>query len=198
MLPARLLRPTCGHVFTLIGVLLFVSAGVSAQTKDSSVMLRGAVSETVVLSVLPNLNFSIDGANSGSSVRLVLSGTDAGSPVVRVPVLVRSNTGFRISAVYESNTAGLSELLVVEARATGSLASPRIVQSVKTKPQFDFDVSQPVLVLTGPRVSLGGTLLSPNNALEIILLIRVKPQPQPHRAWLAHLTLVATAEPQVQ
>jgi hypothetical protein len=180
----------------LIGVLLFVSAGVSAQTKDSSVMLRGAVSETVVLSVLPNLNLGIDGANSGSSVRLVLSGTDAGSPVVRVPLLVRSNTGFKISGVYESNTAGLSELSVVEVRATGSLASPRIVQSVKTKPQFDFDVSQPVLVLTGPRVSLGGTLQSPNNALEITLLIRVKPQP--HRAWLAHLTLVASAEPQLQ
>ena len=196
MLPARLLRPTCGHVFMLIGVLLFVSANVAAQTKDSSVMIRGAVSETVVLSVLPNLNLSIDGANSGSTVRLVLSGTDAGSPVVRVPLLVRSNTGFKISGVYDSNTAGLSELSVVEVRATGSLASPRIVQSVKTKPQFDFDVSQPVLVLTGPRVSLGGTLQSPNNALEITLLIRVKPQP--HRAWLAHLTLVASAEPQLQ
>ena len=199
MLPAGRLRPKCGHVFALLGVLLFVSAHVEAQTNGNSVLLRGTVSETVVLSVLPSLtqsNISIDGANRGSTVRLTLSGDDAGAPVIRVPLLLRSNIGFRISAAFESDTAALSELSVTEASATGSLVSPGIVQALDMTRQFNSDVSQPLFVLTGPRVSLGGTLQSPNNALRMTLLIWVKPQP--HHAWTAHLTLVASAESPVR
>ena len=199
MIRARWLRPNCRHVFTLPGVLLLVSTSVAAQTNDSSVMLRATVSETVSLSVLPNLTQSdirIDGLSSGNTVRMTLSGTDAGSPVIRVPLLVRSNSRFKILATFASETAGLSELSVAEARATGSLVSPNVTTALESKPQFDPDSSRPLLLLTGPRVSLGGTLRSPNNALQITLLIRV--QPQPHRAWTAHLTLAATAESQVQ
>ncbi len=51
--------------------------------------------------------------------------------------------------------------------------------------QFDPDTSQPLLVLSGPRVSLGGTLNSPNNALQITVLIRLSP---PAQQWTAQLT----------
>lgn len=193
MLPAGRSRTKCRHVFTLLGVLLLACASVEAQTKNSSVMLRGTVSETVALSVLPNSisgNVTIEGASSGRTVRLTLLDTE--SPVIRVPLLVRSNTGFRISATFASDTAVLSDLTVVAARPTGNLVSPQIVNALEFDRQFVPDVSQPLLVLTGPRISLGGTLQSPNNALQITLLIRVKPAPA--RAWTAHLMLAATAE----
>lgn len=144
------------HIFIL--VVLFVPASIAAQT----VTLSGSVSETVALSV----------------TRITLSGDDA---VIRVPVLVRSNSSFKISAVFESQTAELSELSVVDVHATGNLVSPQVVNKVDKRREGD-------VVLRGPRISLGGTLNSPNNALQVTLLIRMKPRTV--SGWMGQLTLV--------
>jgi hypothetical protein len=157
-------------LLTLIAVAVFVPAGVKAQ---SSVNLKATVSETVALSVSSN---SIGAVSIDNTVRVTLSGTD---PVIRVPLIVRSNTGFKITAVFESEKVDLSELLVADVRATGRLVSPQIVSAVHVKPQLDPDTSQPLFVVSGPRVSFGGTLNSPNNALQITVLLRLK-QPTPH------------------
>jgi hypothetical protein len=159
------------QIFILMAVVFLVPASIAAQT----VTLNGTVSETVALSV----------------TRITLSGDDAQPSVIRVPLLVRSNSGFKISAVFESPTAELSELSVVDVHATGSLVSPQVVNSVDTRREGD-------VVLRGPRISLGGTLNSPNNALQVTLLIRVKPQTvnQPVSGWMGHLTLVAGSLPQ--
>jgi hypothetical protein len=169
-------------LLTLIAVGVFVPAGVKAQ---NAVTLKATVSESVTLSVAPN---SIGAVSTGNTVQVTLAGTDA--PVIRVPLIVRSNTGFKITAVFESQTAVLSELLVADVRATGRLVSPQIVNGLHVKPQLDPDTSQPLFVASGPRVSLGGTLNSPNNALQITVLIRLKPEPQ--RASPIHLTFAAT------
>jgi hypothetical protein len=150
------------HIFILMAVVFLVPASIAAQT----VTLSGTVSETVTLSV----------------TRITLSGDDAS--VIRVPVLVRSNSDFKISAVFESQTAELSELSVVDVHATGSLVSPQVVNTVDKRREGD-------VVLSGPRISLGGTLNSPNNALQVTLLIRVKPQTI--NGWMGHLTLTGTA-----
>ena len=167
MMPARRLRLR-SHLLTLIAFVVLVPAGVKAQ---KSVTLSATVSETVNLSVAPN---SIDGVVSGSGNTVQITLSSAKSPVIRVPLLVRSNSGFKITAVFESKTAVLSELLVADVRATGRLVSPQIVNGLHTGPQLDPDTSQPLFVVSGPRVSLGGTLQSPNNALEITVLIRLK------------------------
>jgi hypothetical protein len=196
-MPARRLRPNSRHVFTLV-VLLCVAATVEAQTTSSSVTLTGRVSETVALSVPPTLsqpNARIDVVSSGGNiVRITVSGNDAESSVIPVPLLVRSNTGFKVSALFESTTAELSQLSVVDVHSTGALASPQLIDAVKVKP--DPGTAQPMLVLSGPRVSFGGTLQSPNNALRATLLIHLQPHP-PH-AWQIHLTLVGTAERLIQ
>ena len=164
--------------------MLFVPANVEGQT----VTATGKVSETVALSIPPH---SIHGAfdvavvSSRNTVRMTLSGKGAQSPVFRVPLMVRSNIGFRISAIFESKTAELTQLSVVDARATGRLVSPEAINNLEIPEQFDLREGR-FLVLSGPRVSLGGTLDSPNNALQITLLIRMKPQPT--RDWLVHLT----------
>ena len=179
-------------ILMLIAVVLFVPASVSAQTGGASVTLKGTVSETVALSVLPNFthnNIDVNVVSSGSTVQVTLSGADAKSSVVRVPLIVRSNSSFKISAAVESTTAELAQLSVIDVRPTGSLVSPRAVSELEISPQLDS-------LLSGPRVSLGGTLTSPNNALEVTLLIRMKPQSD--RDWLVHLTFIGTAAPLIQ
>ena len=179
------------HLLTLIAVGVLVPAGVKAQ---SVVTLTASVSETVNLSVAPN---AIDGgvvSGGGNTVRITVSG--GRSSVIRVPLLVRSNIGFKITAMFESQTAVLSELLVTDVRATGRLVSPQIVNGLHTGPQLNPDTSQPLFVASGPRVSYGGTLTSPNNALQITVLIRLKQEPPPEA--LIHLTFVATPVSQIQ
>lgn len=195
---------------TLIAVVLFLPADIEAQTRGTSVTLKGAISESVGLSILPNStdsNIQVDTVSSGSTVRMTLAGIDAESAVIRVPLIVRSNSSFRISAVVDSETALLTQLSVIDVRATGTFVSPEAIGELDVAQQFDrrgqdgevssttssspLDVSHPLVVLSGPRVSLGGTLDSPNNALQITLLIRLKPQSG--RSWLVHLTFTGTA-----
>jgi hypothetical protein len=151
------------QIFILIAVVFLAPASSAAQT----VTLTGTVSEIVALSV----------------TRITLSGDDAQPSVIRVPLLVRSNSSFKISAVFESQTAELSGLSVVDVHATGSLVSPQAVNAVDKRREGD-------VVLRGPRISLGGTLNSPNNALQVTLLIRLKPQTL--SGWTGHLTLAGS------
>jgi len=174
-------------------VLFLVRGSVEAQ---NSVMLSGTVSETVTLSVPPwfaNSNMDVV-SRGGNTLRITLSGND--TQVVRVPLLVRSNSSFKISAVFESNTAKLSQLVVTDVHATGTLVSSQVVNALNVKKEIDPDVSQPLLVLSGPRVSLGGTLNSPNNALQVTLLVHIKPQSG--QRWVVQLTFTGTAAPLVQ
>ena len=204
-MPAKRLRLKCHRIFLLIAVLL---GSVSVEAQTGHVTLKATVSETVALSVLPNLTDGTVDTNmvsSGNTVRITLSGTDSKVGVIRVPLLVRSNSGFRISAAVETKAASLTQLSVIDVRVTGMLVSPQAVSELNVPRQFDLrgldesassdlnplDVSRPVLVVSGPRVSLGGTLVSPNNALQITLLIRMKPQPA--RGWLVHLTFARSA-----
>lgn len=206
-MPAKRLR-LGSHVFTLVAVLLLIPAGVEAQ---SGVTIKSTVSEVVALSVLPNstrgdVERSI--VSTGNTVRITLSGVDADAPVIRLPLLVRSNSSFKISAAVESNTAEVTQLSVVDVRATGTLVAPNAITELNVPRQFDerrletssvqnlLDPSRPVLVASGPPVSRGGTLTSPNNALQITLLIRLKPQIA--RGWLVHLTFVGTAGSLIQ
>jgi hypothetical protein len=175
----------CKHIGGLcVLVWLFtVVSSAGAQT----VKMSTTVSDTVVLSVAPN---SIDGdvradvVSSGNTVRMTLSGNGDGVSVIRVPLLVRSNTSFRISGRFESTTSQLNQVSVRDVRATGSLVSPEAVDNLEMPTEFD--AANTFLVVSGPRVSVGGTLNSPNNALQLTLLVRIKSESV--GGWLAHLT----------
>lgn len=169
-------------VWCVIVWLLTSVNGVEAQT----VTLTGSVSETVALTIPPQSNnANVHAVSSGGTVRMTLSGNGAGSSVIRVPLLVRSNSSFKISGTFESTTAVFTQLSVTDVRATGSLVSTEAIDNLQIPPEFD--LSSPFDLLSGPRVSLGGTLNSPNNALQVTLVIRVKSESV--RGWLAHLTL---------
>ena len=78
-MPARWSKPQCRYFFTLLAVVLFVPAGVVAQTGNNSVVIRTTVSKAVMLSVPPNTNrgdVDVEVMSSGGTVRLTLSGKD--------------------------------------------------------------------------------------------------------------------------
>ena len=172
----KMLSDRCKLFGGLCAFLWLFTATVEAQT----VTMRGAVSETVALSVPPS-ETHVNVSSSGSTVRMTLSGR---GEIIRVPLMVRSNTSFKISGMFESTTAQLTQLSVIDVRATGRLVSPEAVKNLEMPEQSDLQGR--FLVLTGPRVSLGGTLHSPTNALQITLLLRIKPESA--RDWLVHLT----------
>ena len=183
-MPPRRTRLKCSPVFTLIAVVFLVPAGVKAQT--GRVTMQANVSETVALSVAPNFNrgnVDVEVLTSGNTVRITSK-----APVIRVPLLVRSNSGFKISATVES-TDSLAQLSIADVRATGSLVSPAAISGLHVPEQFDPEASHDLLLVSGPRVSLGGTLNSLNNALQITVFIRLQPQTAPGS--LVQLTFVA-------
>lgn len=159
----------------------------SVTAEAQTVTMRGTVSETVALSVPSNSTQGeahVNVLSSGNTVRMTVTGT---GEFIRVPLMVRSNTRFRISCVFESKMAQLTQLSVIDARATGRLVSSEAVNNLELPEQSDLQgVQGPFLVLSGPRVSIGGTLHSPTNALQITLLLRIKPESS--RDWLVNLT----------
>ena len=176
-MPPKRRRPKCHPLFTLAAIVLLASASAEAQT--GRVTMQARVSEAVALSVAPNFahgNVGAEVVSTGNTVRITLSSTDAGASVIRVPLLVRSNSGFKITAAVESTTASLAQLSITDVRATGTLVSPAAVNGLNISKDVDLEAHEFELV-SGPRVSLGGTLTSPNNALQITVLIRLKPQP---------------------
>lgn len=192
-MPAKPVRLTCHPLFALIGAMFLVPAVVETQT--GRVILQGRVSETVTLSVPPDFAPSRDAevVSSGNIVRITLTGADSEDPVIRVPLLVRSNSSFKLTATVESLTSSLSQLSVTDARASGTLVSPAAVSGLHLPEQTELKEARDVLLVSGPRVSLGGTLTSPNNALQITVLIGLRSRPT--HAQPVHLTFAATAAP---
>ena len=188
-MPPRRKRLKCHLLFTLAAVVLLLPVCAEAQT--GRVTMQARVSEIVALSVPPNFahgNVDAEVLSTGNTVRITLTSTSGEAPVIRVPLLVRSNSGFKISAAVESTTDSLAQLSITDVRATGTLVSPAAINGLNIPEDFDLEARDFVLA-SGPRVSLGGTLASPNNALQITVLIRLKPQPA--QGSLVHLTFAA-------
>ena len=196
---------TCRFVVGVIGVTVLLSTQTAAQ--NAGVVLHGGVSETVALSVpriLPLNTIKTDVVSTGNRVDITFSSADKGGDI-RFPLLVRSNCGFKITGVFESNSAVVTQVVLTSVQPTGPLVSKQAVHDIKIARRSDahgpeekvfpgsaaLEPSESLPVLSGPRISLGGTLDSPGNALEIVLLISLKSASGPVTS---HLTLLATPE----
>jgi hypothetical protein len=160
--------------------------------------MSGGVSEVVTLSSPAGASVSVDGVRVISSptpdpsLNITLSGATHDLTEVRLPVQIRSNTGYRLLARAKVNGADLSGLSVIDARPTGNLVAADAVRALGVAAMFDarpgagklipadsFNhprLTSLVELLSGPRVSLGGTPGSPQNALQITLSLLVKPR----------------------
>ncbi len=180
-----------------------------AQTGGGSVRMSGGVSETVVLSIPqgsapPGVLVSTS-RNADQSLTVNISGATRDLTELRIPVQIRSNTAYSLSAAAKAAGSNLSSLLVVNARPTGPLAAPGAAEAVSVAAAFDGrgganqltvaggdrpNLSALSELLSGPRVSLGGTLQSPQNALEVVLSLTVEPQAD-GQSWTVELLLSA-------
>jgi hypothetical protein len=202
-------RSSCRFALASIAMIVAVSAHISAQT---GVAIRAAVSQTVSLSVpqvLPPNSLSSEVVSSGNRVEVTFSNETSKGGTIRLPLLVRSNTGFKLTALLESGLKGVTQVAVSTVRPTGTMVSPQAVHETNINRGFDargvaetgltdmfaLESARPLTLLTGPRISIGGTLNSPGNALEIVLLISLKSEAGPASG---RLTLLATPESQIQ
>jgi hypothetical protein len=197
-------RLKCHSYGVVGGLIVFLAVMAQGQTRMASVNVKASVSETVALSVSANFsqdNFQISHADT-KALTLTLSGSGPNVMAVRVPMLIRSNSSYAISALVQSRAVNFSNFAVLEARPTGrfvasdAIANLNVGRGLDPRPtlgtiQTDLlhlNLSYPFPILSGPRVSLSGTLNSPDNALEVILLITVKPDDGADN-WLLRLTL---------
>jgi hypothetical protein len=197
----------------LLITMLCLAGGARAQTGGGHVRVSGVVSGTVALSFDRGATISDDGARVASShgesraLVITISGTIRDLRRASIPIQIRSNTGYRLLVAAKCDGAELAGLSVVEARPTGKLVAAD-AEALSMATMFDArpgagksvpagnfncpDLFSPLELLSGPRISLGGTLLSPQNALEVTLSVAVKPRAI-GEGWAIDLLL--TAEP---
>jgi hypothetical protein len=135
---------------------------------------------------------------------LSLTGAGGGETRLELPIQLRSNVGFGLVASCATGGTRLSSLSVVEVGGAGRFVHPGAAGRVQVSPTFDGrpgarrpssggpELSAPVTVLTGPPVSMGGTLDSPGNMIEVVLRV-VLVAPAGAEGWHAELRL--SAEP---
>jgi hypothetical protein len=180
-------------------------ATVCAQRRSGSTDLRASVSKTVTLSLSPNASpagVDLNAFENGCALRLVLSGSES-KRNLQVPILLRSNAAYNINASVQSQTAVLTQLRVLSVEATGKLVASDAVTGVAVRRQFDkqrddplageenlstIDALVPFTIFSGPRISMGGSLDSPQNALKVILLLSVQAK-LAERSWTIDLKL---------
>ena len=196
------------NYWMVAGVILVLPIIAQAQTSIGSITMKANVSETVALSVSPTFlqdDVQVDGHSDVKSLTLTLSGSDNDVVSVRVPILIRSNTGYQISGLVQSQAATLTNFVVLDAHPTGRFVAPDSFANLNVTRELDsrnkngivqtaslFLNHSPLTILSGPRVSLAGTLNSTDNALEVILLVVVKPEVGAD-GWFLRVTLSGSA-----
>ncbi|HWW74252.1 MAG TPA: hypothetical protein VNZ44_02595 [Pyrinomonadaceae bacterium] len=190
-------------------LLTLCLAGVARAQAGGSVRMSGGVSEFVTLSIARDAEASDKGVrvnvsqNAGQSLTVTVSGETRGPTEVRIPVQIRSNAAYSLSAGAPVGGSYLSSLSVVDARPTGNLVDALAVEKLSVAATFDAgrgvynptraagpNLSSPSELLSGPRVSLGGTLQSPQNALQVTLSLTIEPRGA-GQAWTFELLLSA-------
>jgi hypothetical protein len=193
--------------------LLCLSGVARAQSGGACIQMSGGVSEMVALSSHAGANVSAYGVRVTSShkpdrsLSITLSGTTRELTRVSIPFQIRSNTGYTLLATAKADGSDLSGLAVVDARPTGNLVAADAA-ALSVSSLFDAgtdagelipadrsrrpNLSSPLELLSGPRVSKGGTQGSPGNALEVTLSLVVAPRAG-NQVWTIELLLTAAA-----
>jgi hypothetical protein len=185
------------------------SSPVCAQGESGSIVLRGSVSKTVSLSLSPDASHTrveLNAIENNGVLNVLLSGSGF-ERNVEVPILIRSNVSYNLTASIQSQNAVSMKLRVLSVEPTGMLVARGAVTGVAVDPLFDMrrgdsfagdegrstiDDLVPFTILSGSRISLGGGLKSPNNALKVILLLSVQPNVEKGN-WTVNLKLQGSA-----
>jgi hypothetical protein len=188
--------------------VIILLAPLSLSAQQGGVTVTGQVSAVVAVSASPDARVlkgeaQVSAANLGvHTLSITLSGLSGGETQVEIPVRLRSNVDFTLAASCATSGASLSALSVVEVGA-GAFVYPGAAARVEVPAAFDgrvgvaerrrarLDLSSPATFLSGPPVSMRGTLSSPGNMLEVVLRVAFRTPPG-ERGRHAELTLSAT------
>ncbi len=172
-------------------LIAIAPATVCAQRRSGSADLRGSVSKTVTVSLSSHdspTGVDLHAVENDGALSLVLSGSEFKRDL-HVTILIRSNTAYNIQTSVQSQTAVLAQLQVISVEAGGKLVAGDAVTGIAVTRQFDqrhgrtvageenvspIDASAPFTIVSGPRISLGGGLETPQNALKVSLLLSVQ------------------------
>lgn len=178
---------------------VFVSIAPGAQLSDK----RDETGETTV--TLPFTHSNLDRQTIRLSIPDSPSGGD-GRRLVSIPLLLRSNVGYTLTARANSNGMMPGGLCVAGVRATGRHVARGAASAVNAATCVDATAgvrtrhangitrgfSAPSTLLQGAAISLSGTPDSPFNALEVSLLLELEPSPDGERRGRVELILSAT------
>jgi hypothetical protein len=182
-----------------------------AQNSGARVTLTATVSPFVAVSVAPPVlvrggdALISAGPARPHTVVVSLSGGGGGETEIDVPLRLRSNASFTLAASCKTGEARLSGLSVIEVGGGGKLVYPGAGGLVTIAAMFDGrrdartqpggipDLSAPVVILKGPPISMGGTLDSPDNTIEVVLRL-VMSAPPGGKVWPVELEISVAPE----
>ena len=203
----------CRVLSIALALTLLLAPVATGQSVSGSANVSGHVSEAIFVSIAPSaplsgepLPFTYSNLNR-HTVRLSIRASGSGGRRITIPLQLRSNVGYTLSASANSGGATLRGLCVESVRATGrhvargaldaaagtatcedATASVQMRNANRSAPPF----SSPATLLQGGSISLSGSSDSPFNALEVLLQLEVEPhdgQPQ------SNLELILSASP---
>jgi len=196
------------HTCLIAAFVTLGSLPLSAQQASGSVTVKGQVSAVAAVSarsaarvVKGDARVSSESAGT-HGLTLSLSGARGGETQVEIPVQLRSNAEFALTASCTTRGTTLSGLYVVEVGRAGASVYPGAAARVEVSQVFDGrpgtraprggrpELSSPAMLLTGPPISMGGTLNSPGNMIEVVLRV-VLTAPDSGDGWEAELNLSA-------
>jgi hypothetical protein len=174
---------------------LLLAAKALGQSGTASITVNGHVSEAVFVSIAPGAQLSDDQmlltySNLGPrSLRLSISTIGSDVRRISIPIQLRSNVPYTLSANANLSETTLRKLCLTGARTTGRFVAADAVKAINTagcetqtataRPgglnRGALPFSSPYTLLEGSRISLAGTFDTPSNALEVMLLVEVEP-----------------------
>jgi hypothetical protein len=188
-------------VLSLALALTFLLAPTATgQSVSGSATVNGHVGEAIFVSIAPDAQLSgetlpfIYSKLNPHTVRLSIHAPDNNSGVssrrITIPLQLRSNVGYTLSASAKLGGATLRGLCVESVRATGRHVAQGAFDAARTATCKDATagvqtrdanrsappLSAPAILLQGQLISLSGTNDSPFNALEVLLRLEVEPQ----------------------
>lgn len=191
--------------------LLVAACGACAQSGAASVTLTGRVSGALALSAtearaLGGRAQVSTATVDANTIAVSLSGSADGETRVSIPLRLRSNVGYSLRASFLSPAELTVRLSLADARATGKLVHANALAGIRLdaaladargdarSERASFlpvqNPSRQFAILSGPPVSKAGTFSSPDNAIEIVLSVEVRPRDN-KESWSTQLTITA-------
>lgn len=200
------------RVSFMVVLVVLAPLPLRARQAGGRVVVSGQVSAFAAVAAGPDAQVLKGDARVASSsdgaqgLIFTLSGTRGGETQVELPLQLRSNAAFALSASCATDGATFSTLSVAQVRGVGAFVYPAAAAGVEVAPAFDGraavsaspgvgpDLSSLATILTGPPISMGGTLNSPNNMIEVLLRVLIT-APADEKGWLVELKVAAAGRP---